>query len=188
MRWFLSSRHSRIIWQLIEGLISSFLTTDIKNWSGPFTIWQQKPEFSVGSLNGSGHSTGTFSQKMEMLRCIPLFPFQPKWLENSVPFVKIMLGPVHFRAQQLCRYFVSSFFVSCRGLRPAKPLKLEKPYHMKLSIPTGFFVQMVNAPKSHRLSRALRHNVSTVTSNIQFDLFSRSAQAYFSCGEKKRLQ
>ena len=31
LSWFLSSRHSRIIWQLIEGLILSFLTKDIKN-------------------------------------------------------------------------------------------------------------------------------------------------------------
>ena len=31
LSWFLFSYHSRIIWQLIEGLISSFLTKDIKN-------------------------------------------------------------------------------------------------------------------------------------------------------------
>ena len=46
LNWFLSSRYSRIIWQLIEGLISSFLTKDIKTpWYFPFNsdrvgIWK----------------------------------------------------------------------------------------------------------------------------------------------------
>ena len=70
---------------------------------GPFTIWQQKLKFSVGSSNGSGHSTGMFPEKM---KCSDVFLFSHsrlKWPENSVPFVKIILGPVHSRTLFSCK-------------------------------------------------------------------------------------
>ena len=46
--------------------------------AGAFTICLQKPKIPVGKSNGTAHSTGKFLEKMEILRGIPLFPFQPK--------------------------------------------------------------------------------------------------------------
>ena len=61
-----------------------------------FTICQQKPKIPVGNSNGTAHSIGKFLEKMEILRGIPLFPFQPKWPEKSCTICKLPLDPVHF--------------------------------------------------------------------------------------------
>ena len=49
---FISSRHSRIIWQLIEGLISSFLTKDIKDPTGVSqTDPKMRKTYRLGNIN-----------------------------------------------------------------------------------------------------------------------------------------
>ena len=65
-----------------------------------FTICQQKPKIPVGNSNGTAHSTGKFPKKMEIFRGIPLFPFQPEWLENRCTICDFPHGLVH-----LARFF-----------------------------------------------------------------------------------
>ena len=55
--------------------------------AGAFTICQQKQKIPVGKANVTAHFIGKFPKKMEILRRIPLFSFQPKWPEIPEPFV-----------------------------------------------------------------------------------------------------
>ena len=55
-----------------------------------------KTENSGWKFKGTAHSTGKFSKKMEILRRMPLFPFQPKWPEKSCTICKLPFDPVHF--------------------------------------------------------------------------------------------
>ena len=119
-----------------------------------FTNCQQKPKISVGNSNGTAHSTGKFPKKMEILRRIPLFPFQPRNdRKNPVPFVNshsTRFTSASFPAFRHCRcsgHFDLSLFFSSRGrLGPGETPHRENPVALRASIPAGFSVQMVNAP------------------------------------------
>ena len=161
----------------------------------------------------TAHSTRKFPKKMEIIRRICLFPYQPEWPGNrcticELPLVSIHLGPFsrlslqifqngclcseamhglwsnfaeHLRIPKSCLYrWVNSFgsqlvlfcgierpkisscgcktrsIIKLSTIQPAKfiqslyydsSLTMKILYHYKRSIPTGFSVQMVNAPR-----------------------------------------
>ena len=49
---------------------------------GVLSICHEKSEISFKKSSDTAHSSENFRKKMEFLRRIPLFPFQPKWPEN----------------------------------------------------------------------------------------------------------